>query len=127
MSDMKIKKRFFHDGVELARFCALCEQIEGCEEINEFYGSLVQNAYGWFCEVRYMDIVREYEADGDPDKRFGKRGYDYEMRVERGEEDEVSVSVRCEVRLKVGKDETVFSFCDTQRWDKEKQIMVGKR
>ena len=121
---LKIKKRFFHSGVELARFCAECEEIEGCDAINEFYGTLAQNAYKWFCESRYLQIVEEYEADSDPGKRFGKRVYEYLMRTQKVEEDERHVSVRCEATLKAGKDETLFSFCDIRRWDKELQIIT---
>ena len=127
MSETKIKKRFFYEGVELARFCALCEQIDGCEEINEFYGMLAQNAYTWFCEERYPQIIEEYTTDVDPHKKFGRRMYEYVMLSGICEEDDRSVCVRCEVTFKAGKEETLLTFCDMQRWDKALLIMTKRK
>ena len=126
--EIKIKNRFFYEGVELALFLGESEGICRYGEIAEFYGELMQNAYKWFCERKYPEIVEEYKSCDDPQKKFGRAvRYGYIMKVFVSEENEKSVTVTCEVCLKNAKDEKISEFCDTQTWDKELSIMVKKK
>ena len=126
--NLKIKKRFFYEGVELALFLAESEGLCEYGEIAEFYGEIMQNAYKWFCESKYPEIIEEYDSCEDERKKFGGVvKYTYFMRVFVSGECEKDIAVSCEVCMKKGKEEKIFEFCDTQTWDNELGIMVREK
>ena len=88
----------------------------------------MQNAYKWFCESKYPEIIEEYDSCEDERKKFGGVvKYTYFMRVVVSGESEKDIAVSCEVCMKKGKEEKIFEFCDTQTWDKELGIMVREK
>ena len=126
--NLKIKKRFFYEGAQLAVFLGESEGLCRYGEIAEFYGEIMQNAYKWFCESRYPEIVEEYKLCEDERKKFGGVvKYGYFIKVFVNEENGKNLTVSCEACLKNGRGEKIFEFLDIETWDKELQIMAKKR
>lgn len=126
--EIKIKKRFFYEGVELAVFLGESEGLCRYGEIAEFYGTLINNAFEWFENVKYPEIIEEYSFCGDERKRFGTVvKYAYFMRVFISEERDKEINVSCEVCMKNVRGEALLDFLDQQTWDKELCIMVKKK
>ena len=126
--NLKIKKRFFYEGVELALFLAESEGLCEYGEIAEFYREIMQNAYKWFCETKYHEIVEEYDSCEDERKKFGRVvRYGYFMKVRLSDENEKTLTVGCEVFMKNSAGEKIFEFCDEQKWDKALMIMIRRK
>lgn len=126
--NLKIKKRFFYEGVELALFLAESEGLCEYGEIAEFYGEIMQNAYKWFCESKYPEIVEEYKSCDDPQKKFGRVvRYGYFMKVRLSDENEKTLTVGCEVFMKNSAGEKIVEFHDEQKWDKALMIMIRRK
>ena len=126
--EIKIKKRFFYEGAQLALFLAECNGLGEYGEIAEFYGELMENAFSWFESKKYPEIVEEYRLCDDPRKKYGGAvRYDYFMRAFVSGERENEVAVSCEVCMKNGRGEKIFEFLDIETWDKELQIMAKKK
>ena len=126
--NLKIKKRFFYEGVELALFFAESEGLCEYGEIAEFYGEIMQNAYKWFCESKYPEIVEEYKSCDDPQKKFGGVvKYGYFMKVRLSDENEKTLTVGCEVFMKNSAGEKIVEFHDEQKWDKALMIMIRRK
>ena len=126
--EIKIKKRFFYEGVELAVFLGESEGLCRYGEIAEFYGKLIENAFFWFESKKYPEIVEEYRSCDDFHKKYGGVvKYGYFMRAFVSGESENEVAVSCEVCMKNSRGEKLFEFCDEQTWDKGLCIMVRKK
>ena len=125
---MKIKKRFFYEGAQLALFLAESEGLGEYVEIAEFYGTLTNNAFEWFKNVKYPEIIEEYISCSDERKRFGGAvKYGYFMKVVASRESEKEISISCEVCMKNVRGEILIDFLDEETWDKELCIMVKKK
>ena len=126
--NLKIKKRFFYEGAQLALFLAESNGLGEYGEIADFYGTLINNAFEWFESKKYPEIVEEYRLCDDPRKKYGGAvRYGYFMRAFVSGESENEVAVSCEVCMKNGRGEKIFEFLDRQTWDKVLCIMVKKR
>ena len=126
--EIKIKKRFFYEGAQLALFLAESEGLGEYVEVAGFYGTLIKNAFEWFENVKYPEIIEEYISCSDERKRFGGAvKYGYFMKVVASRESEKKISISCEVCMKNVRGEKIFEFLDEQTWDKELLIMVKKK
>ena len=126
--NLKIKKRFFYEGAQLALFLAESNGLGEYGEIADFYGTLIKNAFEWFESKKYPEIVEEYRSCDDSHKKYGGVvKYGYFIKVFVNEENGKNLTVSCEVCLKNGRGEKIFEFLDIETWDKELQIMAKKR
>ena len=126
--EIKIKKRFFYEGAQLASFLGESEGLGEYVEIAEFYGTLIKNAFEWFENVKYPEIIEEYISCSDELKRFGGAvKYGYFMKVVASIEREKEINVSCKVCMKNVRGEILIDFLDEQTWDKELLIMVKKK
>ena len=126
--EIKIKKRFFYEGAQLASFLGESEGLCRYGGIAGFYGELMENAFLWFESKKYPEIVEEYRSCDDPRKKYGGAvRYGYFMRAFVSGESENEVAVSCEVCMKNGRGEKTFEFFDEATWDKELCIMVKKK
>ena len=121
------KKRFFYLGVELADCFITYPYSEGFSEFNEFYESISQNAFEWFCTQLCEMSTAEYETDTDEKKRFTKNVYKYTADFSVKEEKENLLKVELKASLKKGKGESISEFCDVQIWDTQEGIMVRSK
>ena len=122
----EIKKRFFHNGVELASFFAKYPYAEGYEKISDFYGLLAENSYAWFCG-EFIDRCRE-ECEGTTDKlrRFERESYRYTAEFLAKEEGELLL-VSCDIVLKKGRRDILREWHELHAWDGETGLLVRQK
>lgn len=123
----KLRKRIFHEGVELASFFAEYPSFDDHLLIGDFYEDTVKRCFSWFCEKYYPRVLEEYIADENPKKRFEVLAYRYEIKYNVGCFNEDLISVKCEMRLCRGRKEVVAKYNSADNFDTSQNILISPK
>jgi len=99
--EKRLRERFAERGKEMltCRVSYPCFSEAGAEPVNLFYEELASACVGFCREKLFEKICGEYEADGDPGKKFHFAAYRYDAVFSVSHEDEEYKGVVCEVRM----------------------------
>ncbi len=120
----KINKKLFYKEALVAELFASYPVFEELESINLFYENAVGKALEWFSGFLYAKASDEYDISDDPKKRFGSISYRYTLNFKVTHCEGQLLSVKNEVTLKRGKNDTVAKHIDAQVWRTDSQIII---